>query len=961
MPTINSKHLSAIPGLYIKSKNKVNDALIQMDNVNTAPTTATGKYYLYVDGGVLKFDNGSSSTAITGAGAGALVPSWETLYLNDSTMALTTAAWTVTQAGNFGNLILTKAGTGAGVPLVINNAGTGYDLSITNTNAEAAGIELYTYANWSNGTSADVVMTWAMAGNSDNGTEREFGNIKLTATDATDGSEDGTFTFDTMVAGTSRTVFSLKQALVLFGYGAAATISSQGAYDLVLETNSGTNSSTMTITDGAAGNIAFALDTTGVVTISTGLQVGGTTPTASIFNVAGSAGAGTTGYGFKVNATTLTTGTALLVDSASTSSGLLLDLQLATTSVFSVSETGAVIIAGSETADIITVTKGDVNISDGSLTIVDDDAAVSLSVTNDSATTLGAAADTGVVLIHGELLSTGTLLELSLDETSLAGGYYLRCFGQDDAANFAGVFNVGEYGITTITTKGQVGSLIIANTGATTSDVVSITSTAQTTGDLVYLAQTAETFAAGELLKIENTENGNATATPKTGNVVSITSSVTQTTADATFDYDNMLISRSDISNNAGFTLTSQGSTLKVLHTSTQTAGTLTDTSVVLEVEHSGTTGYTGTVAQFTGVAVGAKTVSVVSASTTVDDVLIAGSGVKADNKATLQVTNSGATAAGGSTLRVIDTGTPAAATSYLVDFDRAGATMTNNPVLAYMNNKDSTAAVLQLTTSGASAGGMLELNSTTGGALGAVLKFSHIPGANAEAAGDVVSRIIFSGQDDADAAEEYGRIDCVLRDAAAAGPDGALVFYTDKAGTDTRILTLGWDDIGAATLNGILVGDNAATAYVSSLGNFDLVLKTGNATTGSITLTDGASGDIAITPNGVGQVQLTAPTYGQITAGADGAALLSVAMTGLYTIGNTAGRALTLPAVATSAGVWYTIKKTSADAFAITITPADGLIDGAATNTEIDAQYDSMTIVCDGSNWHIVSKKIAA
>ena len=51
---------------------------------------------------------------------------------------------------------------------------------------------------------------------------------------------------------------------------AAATLTTDGAHDLVLDTNSGTNSGTITITDGANGNINIAPNGTGVV------QAGGT-------------------------------------------------------------------------------------------------------------------------------------------------------------------------------------------------------------------------------------------------------------------------------------------------------------------------------------------------------------------------------------------------------------------------------------------------------------------------------------------------------------------------------------------------------------------------------------------------------------------------------------------------------------------------------------------------------------
>jgi hypothetical protein len=52
----------------------------------------------------------------------------------------------------------------------------------------------------------------------------------------------------------------------VFGTGAAnATLTTSGAHDLILDTNSGTNSGTITITDGADGNINIAPNGAGVV------------------------------------------------------------------------------------------------------------------------------------------------------------------------------------------------------------------------------------------------------------------------------------------------------------------------------------------------------------------------------------------------------------------------------------------------------------------------------------------------------------------------------------------------------------------------------------------------------------------------------------------------------------------------------------------------------------------------
>ena len=70
--------------------------------------------------------------------------------------------------------------------------------------------------------------------------------------------------------------------------------------------------------------------------------------------------------------------------------------------------------------------------------------------------------------------------------------------------------------------------------------------------------------------------------------------------------------------------------------------------------------------------------------------------------------------------------------------------------------------------------------------------------------------------------------------------------------------------------------------------------------------------------------------------------------------------QAITLPASADCAGRMITLKKTTADAVAATITPASGTIDGAANNAAIDAAQDTLTIYCDGTNWHIIARQIA-
>ena len=62
----------------------------------------------------------------------------------------------------------------------------------------------------------------------------------------------------------------------------------------------------------------------------------------------------------------------------------------------------------------------------------------------------------------------------------------------------------------------------------------------------------------------------------------------------------------------------------------------------------------------------------------------------------------------------------------------------------------------------------------------------------------------------------------------------------------------------GTVLINGTVAGGTGSGAGVfTSNGDQDVTLQTGNSTTGSITITDGANGNIAITPNGTGAIQL--------------------------------------------------------------------------------------------------------
>lgn len=106
-----------------------------------------------------------------------------------------------------------------------------------------------------------------------------------------------------------------------------------------------------------------------------------------------------------------------------------------------------------------------------------------------------------------------------------------------------------------------------------------------------------------------------------------------------------------------------------------------------------------------------------------------------------------------------------------------------------------------------------------------------------------------------------------------------------------------------------------------------------------------------AVNENGRAIGTLETPPTRTLTA--TGAALASDY---LLLVNATAGAVtVNLPAAASSNGVYLIVKKTDASVNAVTV-DADGAetIDGAATQV-LSAQYDAVTVFCDGSGWWIV------
>lgn len=119
--------------------------------------------------------------------------------------------------------------------------------------------------------------------------------------------------------------------------------------------------------------------------------------------------------------------------------------------------------------------------------------------------------------------------------------------------------------------------------------------------------------------------------------------------------------------------------------------------------------------------------------------------------------------------------------------------------------------------------------------------------------------------------------------------------------------------------------------------------------------------------------IALVEPVYDGVAANVRCGAVKWLAATGAQTltkwdlgktifVPNTAALTVTLPAVASCpGGSRLTFVKTAAAAEIVTLDGSDAeTIDGAATYTAIDAQYDCVTLVSTGSAWVIVNRDIA-
>ena len=856
MPILNGKKVTPFPGVKLKSTDALRDAVIQFDNVNTAPTTTSGFMYLYVEGGILKFDDGSATyNLLTGAGGG--ISSWDGLYNADKTLTLdsTTLTFALTHATNNGLTITGSAGS-AGHCLQITNIGTGKDI---------------------NGTSGLWSVTKAGL---------------------------ATFTTGSILGGTT-----------LFGTGSAeGTISSNGAYDLVLETNSGTNSMTVTLVDAANGDIDVVMNGTGKIDMS------GTT---------------THNTAFKVGA-------------------------------------------------------GDMELTLGNFAIISDwNTEATLSIQNDTATDIGSAADLGVMHIASESLTTGVLLNLSVDETGMAGGYFFRCYSQDAGA---AAFTIGELGATVIAGSAVGTSVLtltagditvsdgnVAVTSTSTSDVfsitdnsllannalivkgsgvftgtgassfVAITPTGASTGTGLYVALAAATtlsyaidvttstttgtalrltntgvltgvgaalsiiadsattagasagegvvnvsvdgLTTGAALNIESLSNElltsgvlahfdhsavGTTIAAKTGALVSITSSMTES-GTSTQDFDMVSIVRTSVHDTAG-TLTTTGSLLYLENVATETGATLTDTVNGLEVvmDAQGT----GTGVKVTHSATTGKSLDIIASTTTGTVALLTMNSLTTTGVG-LSLTNTGTGMTSGSVLRVASGTTGAVATNGIVSLFATGAftstAVTDGFVRVNANSTLSGTAVAINGNSFTTGVGLYVGDTGTGMTSGSLIR--AVSGTTGAVATNGLLSVQATG---AYTSTANMGIFSVIADSTTAGTVASLSATSMVGGTMLFMIAT------AATFTGkyIQCYDGAADDF--SVGQYGATIIAGNAGSTVLTVTAGdvsfADGSVTIADNdNAASVSITNDTASTIGAGVNGG-VIDVSGDGLTT-----------------------------------------------------------------------------
>jgi len=396
---------------------------IRFETPTTTPTTTSGERLLYVDSSnQLIFDTGSTTITIGAAGAGS-ASSLDAAYDIGATISVDSG--TVGMSGvNEDTAVLTLSGdaASAGALLLFSHSGTGTDITGSGStwNVTSAGVASVVEVILADnepitlGTGSDATIAW-------NGT-------LLNIAGATD--------FDNAVT---------TQSTVVVAGGAGSAGITLTAGELVLSDGA------VQITD--ADNAASLIVTNNTASTIAGVVL--------------------------VTCDGLTSGTGIRVDNtaAGMTTGNFYDAYDGAAIVWEVGDNGATTIAGAGGSDMITITAGDVLISDGAIAITDADNANSLSITNNTITT------GDLVDFNSTSISTGALVKLNAN-TAAHDGEVLELISAGDATSTPVGLSIS---IPSVTTGAARGIEVTMVGSTTTAKGIAVTMDAITTGDMLYL------------------------------------------------------------------------------------------------------------------------------------------------------------------------------------------------------------------------------------------------------------------------------------------------------------------------------------------------------------------------------------------------------------------------------------------------------------------------------------------
>lgn len=429
MSTLFGKPFSSPKNINVKGQGTTRGGIVLFTGTNAlAPLTGSTSNYLYTNGSnELVYVSQGAATTIGAAGGGA-TPTWETIFASDNTFTITPdTTWTI--AGNRATgtdvVTFTNIGGGSGDVIKIQNAGSGADISGTSD-------------------------TWTIT-------------------------KAGAATFAGLTPGGDITTTALAVDWDLVDNNASAlSFDAAGkAGILALVTTNGAEGVTMSGTLGITGQLDLGAESNTVVSLIV------QDDTITTF------GNGTTeDQGMIVfSSDTLTTGDLLrlqLDESALNGGAFIKCVQTdAAAAVFTVGENGITTIAGAAASNMLTITAGDMVMSDGSLTITDADNAASFSVTNNTATTAS------VIALAGSGVFTGTTTSsfMTITPSGLTTGT---------------AFTITAAALTTGVALG-----VTANAATTSAGVITLSTTGLTSGSAFLISGGgANLLAAGSCLEI---------------------------------------------------------------------------------------------------------------------------------------------------------------------------------------------------------------------------------------------------------------------------------------------------------------------------------------------------------------------------------------------------------------------------------------------------------------------------